>query len=199
MRPRIPGPQIRIRESGPSGLAFSGAAGASSWRTHPIPSLELVVPPFNHLHPAIVHFPLGLLVMVPALFLLGALWPVQRRGIHAVALGLLVLGVLGVLAALATGEAAESMARRTPELRTALEHHQASAQWTAALFGILTVAWLVHLGLSRFLHRDLPSNAVRALFVLWLLGSVAGVAALLRTGHLGGRLVHELHTHGDER
>ncbi|HEY3399175.1 MAG TPA: DUF2231 domain-containing protein [Geothrix sp.] len=156
------------------------------------------MPPFNHLHPVIVHFPIGLLAMAPALFLLGALWPAQRRGIHAVALGLLVLGLLGALAALATGEAAESFARRTPELRAALEHHEVSAQWTAAIFGLLTVAWFAHLGLSRFRHRDLPPGAVRALFILWLLVSVMGVAALLRTGHLGGRMVHELHTHGGD-
>ncbi|HEX4845385.1 MAG TPA: hypothetical protein VFV26_04145, partial [Geothrix sp.] len=100
--------------------------------------------------------------------------------------------------ALATGDAAESFARRTPELRAALEQHELSAQWTAAIFGLLTVAWCAYLGLSRFRRRGLPPGAVRTLFILWLLVSVMGVAALLRTGHLGGRMVHELRTHGGE-
>ncbi|WP_243304411.1 DUF2231 domain-containing protein [Geothrix oryzisoli] len=156
------------------------------------------MPPFNHLHPAIVHFPIALLGTAPLLFLLGALWPSQRRGIHASALLLLVLGLLGGLLALATGDAAENLAHRTPELRAALNAHELSAQWTMAIFGILTGAWLIQLGVARFLHRELPPRLARTLFILWLLGSGLGVAALLRTGHLGGHMVHDLHTHGGE-
>lgn len=156
------------------------------------------MPPFNHLHPAVVHVPIVLLAVAPALFLLGGLWPAQRRGIHAVALGLLLLGLLGGLAALATGEAAESFARRSPELRAALAQHQAAAQWAVAIPGVLAAAWLLQLGASRLLRRTLPPGLGRPLFILWLLIGAVGVAAVLRTGHLGGRMVHELHTHGGE-
>ena len=156
------------------------------------------MPPFNHLHPAIVHFPIALLGTAPLLFLLGALWPDQRRGIHAAALLLLILGLLGGLLALATGDAAENLAHRTPELRAALNDHEAAAQWTMAIFGALTAAWLIHLGAARFLHRELPQRLTRVLFILWILVSGLGVAALLRTGHLGGHMVHDLHTHGGE-
>lgn len=198
MRRRPGGPQIRMAETGPSGLAFPRVAGASSWQIQFDLSLESAVPPFNHLHPAIVHFPIALLGTAPLLFLLGALWPAQRRGIHAAALLLLVLGLLGGLLALATGDAAENLAHRTPELRVALNAHELSAQWTMAIFGILAAAWLVHLGMSRFRHRDLSPRLARTLFILWLLVSALGVAALLRTGHLGGHMVHDLHTHGGE-
>jgi uncharacterized membrane protein len=186
-------------ETDPSGLALSPAAGASSW-ADPVrtPFPEPAVPPFNHLHPAIVHFPIALLATAPLLFLLGALWPAQRRGIHAVALLLLVLGLLGGLLALATGDAAENLAHRTPELRVALHAHELSAQWTMAIFGLLTVTWLLHLGLSRFLHREFPPRLARTCFILWLAVSALGLAALLRTGHLGGHMVHDLHTHGGE-
>ncbi|WP_257306433.1 DUF2231 domain-containing protein [Geothrix campi] len=156
------------------------------------------MPPFNHLHPAIVHFPIALLATAPLLFLLGALWPAQRRGIHTAALLLLLLGLLGGLLALATGDAAENLAHRTPELRVALNAHELSAQWTMAIFGLLTAAWLVYLGASRFLHREPSPRLARSLFILWLLVSGLGVAALLRTGHLGGHMVHDLHTHGGE-
>jgi uncharacterized membrane protein len=156
------------------------------------------VPPFNHLHPVIVHFPIALLAMAPFIFLVGALWPTQRRGIHAIAMLLLVLGLLGGLLALTTGEAAANLARRTPELRAALNAHEWSAQWTVSIFGILVVAWLINLGMSRFFHRGPSPRLARALFILWLLLSVLGVAALLRTGHLGGHMVHDLHTHGGE-
>lgn len=156
------------------------------------------MPPFNHLHPIIVHVPIVLLATAPFLFLLGGLWPAQRRGIHAVALGLLVLGLLGGLLALATGDAAENFAHRTPELRVALNAHELSADWTVAIFSVSAAVWLLHLGMSRFLHRELSPRLARGLFVLWLLVSAMGVAALLRTGHLGGRMVHELHTHGGD-
>lgn len=156
------------------------------------------MPPLNHLHPALVHFPIALLTVAPGLVLLGALWPSRRPGIHAAALILLLLGLLGALVALATGEAAENFAHRTPELRVALDQHQLSAQWTVAIFGVLAATWLAYRGMTRLLRRDLPTGVLRALFVLWLLVSAMGVAALLRTGHLGGRMVHELHTHGGD-
>ena len=156
------------------------------------------MPPFNHLHPAIVHFPIALLMTAPLLFLVGALWPAQRRGIHAMALLLLVLGLLGGLLALATGDAAETFAHRTPELRAALKDHERAAQWTMILFGLLTLAWLIHRGVARLRRREPVPGPARTLFILWLVFSALGVAALLRTGHLGGRMVHELHTHGGE-
>ena len=146
MRRRPGSPQIRMAETGPSGLAFYPQAGASFWRIPFALFQEFLVPPFNHLHPAIVHFPIALLATAPLLFLLGALWPAQRRGIHASALLLLLLGLLGGLAALATGDAAEKLAHRTPELRAALNHHEFLAESTVSIFGVLAASWLLYLG-----------------------------------------------------
>lgn len=157
------------------------------------------MPPFNHLHPAIVHFPIALLTVAPAAFLLGALWPAQRRGLHTVALGLLILGLLGGLAALITGEAAQSFATRTQELRAALNAHETLAQRTVWIFGTLVLGWCLYMGISRFRPRELPQVLQRALFILWMVISAWGVATLLLTGHAGGRMVHELHTHGGEK
>lgn len=195
MRPRPEGPKIRMAESGPSGLALPPVLGASSWGP---PAPEPAVPPFNHLHPAVVHIPIALLAVAPLIFLIGGLWPAQRRGIHTVALFLLALGLLGGLLALATGDAAETFAHRTPELRAAVKDHEQAAQWTVSLFGLLTAAWLGQMGLARLRRRELAPGPARTLFILWLAVSALGVAALLRTGHLGGRMVHELHTHGGE-
>jgi uncharacterized membrane protein len=198
MRRRPGRPQIRMSETGPSGLAFYPQAGASFERIPFALFQEFLVPPFNHLHPAIVHFPIALLATAPLLFLLGALWPAQRRGIHAAALLLLLLGLLGGLAALATGDAAEKLAHRTPELRAALNHHEFLAQWTVSIFGVLAASWLLYLGVRRFSHRDLPQGWGRLLFLLWLLISASGVVTLALTGHEGARMVHELHTHGGD-
>lgn len=154
------------------------------------------MPPFSHLHPALVHLPIALLPAAAILALLGGLWPAQRRGIHAAALLLLGLGLAGALGALATGEAAEGLARRTPELREALHRHEHLAERATAIFGVLTAAWILALVLPRLLRRDLPSRLARAFFGLWLLGSAWGVVTLGLAGHEGGRMVHDLHTHG---
>jgi len=153
------------------------------------------VPPFNHLHPAIVHFPIALLTVAPLLVLVGLLWPAQRRGIHASALILLVLGVGGLILALITGEAVERYARATPALLAGVRDHELAAQWTTLIFGLLGVAFAGLWVLPLLRKQALSRNLEQGLLVAWLLASAAGVLAVGRTGHLGGHLVHDLHTH----
>ena len=153
------------------------------------------MPPFNHLHPAIVHFPNALLTVAPLLVLVGLLWPAQRRGIHASALILLVLGVGGLILALITGEAVERYARATPALLAGVRDHELAAQWTTLIFGLLGVAFAGLWVLPLLRKQALSRNLEQGLLVAWLLLSAAGVLAVGRTGHLGGHLVHDLHTH----
>jgi uncharacterized membrane protein len=154
-----------------------------------------MLPPWNHAHPAVVHFPIALLFVAPLLVLLGLLWPTQRRGIHASALLLLVLGFAGLLLAQASGDAVERYARATPALLAGLREHELAAQWTTLLFGLLGVAFAFLWFLPLVRKRDLARHLDLGLLVLWLLFSAVGVLALARTGHAGGHLVHDLHTH----
>jgi uncharacterized membrane protein len=153
------------------------------------------VPPFNHIHPAIVHFPIALLTTAPLLVLLGLLWPGQRRGVHASALVLLVLGFSGLVLALESGEAVERYARTTPALLAGVRDHELAAQWTTLIFGLLAAAFTVLWFLPLLRKRELPRSLERGLLALWLVLSAVGVVALGRTGHAGGHLVHDLHTH----
>jgi uncharacterized membrane protein len=153
------------------------------------------MPPWNHIHPAIVHFPIALLTVAPMLVLLGLLWPAQRRGIHASALILLVLGISGLILALETGEAVERYARATPALLAGVRDHELAAQWTTLIFGVLGAAFAMLWTLPLLRKRALSRNLEAGLLVLWLLLSARGVLALARTGHAGGHLVHDLHTH----
>ena len=153
------------------------------------------MPPWNHIHPAIVHFPIALLTVAPLLVLLGLLWPAQRRGIHAAALGLLLLGFGGLLLALASGEAVERYARATPALLAGVREHELAAQWTTLIWGLLSFGFSALWVLPLFRRQALSKALETVLLALWLLLSVAGVLALGRTGHLGGHLVHDLHTH----
>jgi len=153
------------------------------------------MPPWNHIHPAIVHFTIALLTVAPMLVLLGLLWPAQRRGIHASALILLVLGISGLILALETGEAVERYARATPALLAGVRDHELAAQWTTLIFGVLGAAFAMLWTLPLLRKRALFRNLEAVLLVLWLLLSAGGVLALARTGHAGGHLVHDLHTH----
>jgi uncharacterized membrane protein len=154
-----------------------------------------MLPPWNHIHPALVHFPIALLTLAPLLVLLGLFWPTQRRGIHASALLLLVLGIGGLFLALESGEAVERYARTTPALLAGVREHELAAQWATLIFGLLGGAFAVMWAYPLVRKRELSRPLETGLLVAWLLLSAAGVLAVVRTGHLGGHLVHDLHTH----
>lgn len=153
------------------------------------------MPPWNHIHPALVHFPIALLTVAPLLVLVGLLWPAQRRGIHASALVLLVLGVAGLFLAMESGEAVERYARATPALLAGVREHELLAQKTTLVFGMLALAFAVLWGLPLLRKRELTRPLELGLMLVWLLLSAGGVLALGLTGHAGGHLVHDLHTH----
>ncbi|MBK9795345.1 MAG: hypothetical protein IPP58_02400 [Holophagaceae bacterium] len=153
------------------------------------------MPPWNHIHPALVHFPIALLTVAPLLVLVGLLWPAQRRGIHASALALLVLGVAGLFLAMESGEAVERYARATPALLAGVREHELLAQKTTLVFGMLALAFAVLWGLPLLRKRELTRPLELGLMFVWLLLSAGGVLALGLTGHAGGHLVHDLHTH----
>lgn len=153
------------------------------------------MPPWNHLHPLIVHFPIALLMFAPALVALGMLWPAQRRGIHLAALVDLAFGALSAGAALASGGAASGLAQRTPELRAALAGHQHSAQLTAGIFALLTVLFALLWFLPLVAPRACGRGTLNALLALWLVFCLAALPSLIKTGRLGGQMVHELGTH----
>ena len=154
------------------------------------------MPDWNHLHPAVVHFPIALLAVAPLLVLLGLAWPSQRRGVHGAALVLLVLGVAGAVLSILTGQAAELFARRTPELRAAVGQHEDLAKGASFAFALLTAAFAGLWSLPLLRRREPPPRLILALTITWLLLSAAAVLVLTRAGHLGGHMVHDLHTHG---
>lgn len=153
------------------------------------------MPPWNHIHPAIVHFPIALLTVAPLLVLLGLLWPAQRRGVHTAALVLLLLGGAGLLLALKSGEAVERYAHGSPALIAGLRQHERLAQRAALIFGLLDAAFLALWALPLLRKRELSHRLQWGLLVVWLAGSAVGVLTLGLTGHAGGHLVHDLHTH----
>ncbi len=157
------------------------------------------MPAWSHLHPAVVHFPIALLLVVPPLALLGLLWPTQRKGIHACTLAILTLGTGMALLAVVTGMAVPGPLSPSVELQTALESHERMAKVTALLYVLLTLAFLGIQGLALHLKSDLGRKPMLILHLLWLAASLGAALPLIQTGHLGGRMVHELGIHGPTR
>lgn len=136
------------------------------------------------LHPAVVHFPVVLVVLLP-LVVLGALWAIRRGAAPARAWAIPVataaLLSLSAWAALKTGEGQEERVEKVvPE--PALHTHEEDAERFLALSGVLVVI------MGAGLIRGRLGQAARVVATAGAFGLVvAGVAV----GHSGGELVYK--------
>ena len=137
------------------------------------------------LHPAIVHLPLGLAFVLPALAI-GYAWAVWKGKVRArawlaiVALQAVLLAA-GVVA-MNTGEREEDRVERVVP-SAALEQHEAYAEHFVWATGFT----LVLAGLVLVSRR--PAIA-HALTLATVAGTIVVAAAAIRVGHAGGRLVY---------
>ena len=137
----------------------------------------------NPLHPAVVHFPVVLAVLLP-IFAAAALWTIRRgttpRRAWAVPVALSVALSLSAWVAVQTGEAQDERVERVVAERP-LEAHEEAAELFLALSGGL--ALLVAAGLARGRVGAIARGFATA-------GAVALVAVGARVGHTGGQLVY---------
>ncbi|MCA9284492.1 MAG: hypothetical protein KDA22_04715 [Phycisphaerales bacterium] len=154
-----------------------------------------LIPPWDALHPLVVHFPIALLIVAP-LFVVAAL--VWRRGsswLLIAALAIMVLGTIGALLAVSTGESAGELAERTPAVAAVLEEHEELAETTRNVFLGLTALFAAVVVASHVLPRRWGSRmrpgVLPALQIVFLALYGGGVVLLVNAAHQGGRLVHE--------
>lgn len=138
------------------------------------------------LHPAIVHLPLGLAFIMPALAIgfAWALWKGRANlGAWATVVALQAVLLGAGLVAMNTGEREEDRVERiVPE--AALERHEAAAeQFVWATGGTLLIAGLV------LVFRRPP--AARAFAVATAVATIVVTALAVRVGHAGGQLVYQ--------
>ena len=135
------------------------------------------------LHPAVVHLPIALAVLMPliaiACLIAIAKDLVPARAWWAVALLQILLAGSAWLA-VETGEADEERVEKVVEEHYIHEHHDA-AEWFLALAGAGAV--LMGAGL-------LPDRRGRVGRMVGALASLVVLATAVRTGHLGGELVY---------
>jgi uncharacterized membrane protein len=150
------------------------------------------IPTWDGLHPLIIHFPIGLLLVAPILILIGSFMsPKKGRTMLLAALILMVIGTVSVFIALATGEAAAELADRTPQVNALIQHHEELAEKTRIVFTVLTLAFAAILFLPTLLKHEVARSSHIALPLIFLCFYGAGAILLANTAHQGGRLVHE--------
>ncbi len=138
------------------------------------------------LHPAIVHLPVALAVLLP-LFAIGALIAIRRdvkpRGVWGLTVGLLFALSVSAWVAIETGEDQEERVERVVADAPLDTHEDAATAFLWLSVGLLAVAGV---GL-------LPGRVGSSARFLATAGSLALLVAGYRVGHSGGELVY---THG---
>lgn len=159
------------------------------------------IPPWEGVHPIIIHFPIALLLVAPVLIVLGLIYRDQARGFFYSALILMIIGTLGAYLAVASGEATAEVAERPAELmqdmvqfnamNVVLAEHSEMGETVRWVFTLLTLVYAGILLGPMFLKKNIPIRVIFVIQIVFLL--LYGGCSLLvaQTGHLGGRLVHQ--------
>lgn len=136
------------------------------------------------LHPAIVHFPVVLAVILP-LFALGSAWAIRRgarpRRAWAIPVGVATALALSAWAAVETGEEQDERVERVVAEQPLSAHEEMAEVFLAGSTALLliTVAGLA------------PGLAGRAARAASVVGSFVLVIGAARVGHSGGQLVYK--------
>ncbi len=136
----------------------------------------------NPLHPAVVHFPIVLILLGSVVAVAAAF--TRRWHLPGIAAVLFVLGALGAIIAVQTGEREGEIAGETPALEQILDQHEKWAERTqiaAIVVALLAVGAAVTL--------RWPA-AARGLAVATAVGALVATWCLVETGHYGGQLVY---------
>lgn len=142
-----------------------------------------MIPLPNPLHPAIVHFPIVLILFGTV----GAVASVFLRRWHLpwLAAGLLALGVIGAFAATWSGEtAAEVVGELSPAVEELLEQHEDWGERTRTVALVAAFLMILSASIGRF------PRVARTVAVVGAIVAIASAFCVIETGHYGGQLVY---------
>lgn len=149
----------------------------------------------DQLHPIAVHLPIGILLAVPALIIVGMIWKKNAQGFAFASLVLMILGTAGIYVAVESGEAAAQLAIGPPAVSAVIHHHEELAEATSLTFTILTLVYAALIVIPLAFRREMPTGLRIGLQAIFLVLYMGGATLLANTGHWGGVLVHEYGIH----
>jgi len=136
------------------------------------------------LHPAIVHFPI-VLILIGTAAAVAAVF-IRRWHLPLMAALLLSLGAAGAIAATwSGGEEEEMLGELSPQAEEILDEHEEWGERTRNLALITAVLACTVISVSRF------PVASRALSIVTALLAIVAAYAVAETGHYGGQLVYK--------
>jgi uncharacterized membrane protein len=150
---------------------------------------------WNSLHPVVVHFPIALLVVAPLFMLIGLRNTRNARTYAICALILMALGTVGAWVAVETGESDAQTLVLNEVQKKLLAEHQELGEATRTTFTALTVLYAVLILSPVVLGRTFSRRGGVVLGVIFLVIYAASLVLVVRTGDLGGRLVHRSGEH----
>ncbi len=150
------------------------------------------LPPWNGLHPLVVHFPIALIMVAPLFVVLALLIKSRIRELIGVSALLMLLAAGSALIATSTGSAAESLAEKVPGAKAILHEHEELGE-SAEIFAIaLAAALVVGFGSLCIWRQKIPRGMIFGIGTVYLIGHAAGILVVANAAHQGGRLVHEV-------
>jgi uncharacterized membrane protein len=149
------------------------------------------IPSWDAMHPLIVHFPIGLLLVAPILIVLGLILFGQNRAFMISGFVLMLLGTIAAAVAVSTGDAAGELAERVANVESVLEQHEELAETTRNVFIALTAIFGAIVFVPLILKLDFGRKVAVPVILVFLLFYGAGAVVLINAAHEGGRLVHE--------
>src|ERR1041385_1087693 len=129
-----------------------------------------ILPEWHQLHPLMVHFPIGLLLIAPLFILIGVLRS-QESGRSFLLSGLLLIltGTAGLCAAAWSGTMAGSEAILNAQLRAVLNQHRVYAETTRVTFFVLTAIFAAIVITPRLFSKTstrVVTNVLPAVFLV---------------------------------
>lgn len=151
-------------------------------------------PPWEGMHPLVVHFPIALLLFAAVFVVLAMIVPKRGWWFSVSALILLLGGTAGAFVAVSTGEAAMNVAEgdgeNEDEMYDVMQQHADAMEYVQKWFVWLTVVYAVIV--LFLLVKPLRSWKFVLPVNLAFLVALAYANLLMANGaHLGGRLVHQ--------
>jgi uncharacterized membrane protein len=150
------------------------------------------LPPWEGMHPLLIHLPIGLALVAPLPALLALVMPSRRHAFLSITLAVVLIATVGALVAVLSGEAAEESVEdrglETPAVHHTLEEHEEHAETVRTALLILSfVTAGVVIGGRKGKLAGAPGAIASAVL---LLGTLAVILLVAQTAHYGGELVH---------